>query len=87
MPLINCEINLMLSWSVNSVISSNAAANQATTFAITDKKLYIPVVTLPTQNNAKLLLQLKSGFKHIIFWNKYQSRVSTNTKPKFRLLN
>ena len=51
MPLINCEINLMLSWSVNSVISSNAAADQVTTFAITDTKLYIPVVTLPTQNN------------------------------------
>ena len=46
-PFINCEINLILTWSVNCVIS-NAAANQATTFAITDTKLYVPVVTLST---------------------------------------
>ena len=44
-PLINCEINLILTCSANCVISS-AAANQATTFAITDTKLYVPVVTL-----------------------------------------
>ena len=43
---------------------SNAAASQATTFAITDTKFYVPVVSLPTQDNAKLLQQLKSGFKH-----------------------
>ena len=45
MPLINYEINFILMWSVNCVIS-NAAENQATTFAITDTKLYVPVVTL-----------------------------------------
>ena len=45
----------MLSWSVNTVISSNAAANQATAFEIADTKLYIPVVKLPAQRNAKLL--------------------------------
>ena len=53
-PLINCETNLILNWSANSVIS-NSAANQATTFAITDTKLYVPVVTLSTEDNAKLL--------------------------------
>ena len=53
-PLINCEINAILTWSANFVIS-NAAANQATTFAITDIKLYVPVVTLSTDDNAKLL--------------------------------
>ena len=62
MPLINCEINLILTWSANCVIS-NAAPNQATTSTITDTKLYVPVVTLSTQDNAKLLQQLKSGFK------------------------
>ena len=65
MPLINCEINLILTWSANCVIS-NAAVNQATTFAITYTKLYVPVVTLSTQDNAKLLKQLKSGFKRTV---------------------
>ena len=54
MPLINCEINLILTWSANCV-TSNAAANQVTTFAITDTKLYVPVVTFSTEDNAKLL--------------------------------
>ena len=71
MPLINCEINLILTCSANCFIS-NAAANQATTFAITDAKLWVPVVTLSTDNNTKLLQQLKSVFKRTINWNKYQ---------------
>ena len=58
MILINCEINLILTWSSNCVIS-NAAANQATTFAITDTKLYVPVLALSTDDNTKLLQQLK----------------------------
>ena len=48
--------------------------NQGTTFTITETKLYVPVVTLSTQYNAKLLEQLKSGFKRTINWNKYQSK-------------
>ena len=43
---------------------------QGPTFTITDTKLYVPVVTLSTQDNAKLLEQLKSGFKKTINWNK-----------------
>ena len=70
MPLINCEINFILNWSTNCAVS-NAGANQATTFAITDTKLYVPVVTLSTQDNVKLLEQLKSGFKRTVKWNKY----------------
>ena len=49
-------------------------ANQRATFLITDAKLYVPVVTLSTQDNAKLLEQLKSGFKRTINWNKYRSK-------------
>ena len=49
-------------------------ANQEATFAITETKLYVPVVTLSTQDNAKLLTQSKSGFKRIINWNKYLSK-------------
>ena len=51
-------------------------ANQGATFSITDTKLYVPVVTLPTQDNVKLLEQLKSGFTRTINWNKYQEKVS-----------
>ena len=51
--------------------------NQSATFSINDTKLYVPVVTLSTQDNAKLLEQLKSGFKRKINWNKYQSKIST----------
>ena len=80
MPLINCEINLILTWSANCVIS-NSAANQGTTFATTDTKLYVPVVTLSTDDNAKLLQQLKSGFKHIINRNKYESKTITQNAP------
>ena len=54
MPLINCEINLVLTWSANCIIS-NTAANQATTFAITDRKFYVSVVTLSTDGNGTLL--------------------------------
>ena len=53
---------------------STNVANQNATFAVTDTKLYVPVVTLSTQDNAKLLQQLKSGFKKVINWNKYLSK-------------
>ena len=52
-------------------------ADQSTTFSITNTKLYVLVVTLSTQDNAKLLQQLKSGLKRIIYWNKYQSDPKT----------
>ena len=71
MPLINCEVELILAWSANSVIIYTNVANQNPTFAITETNLYIPLVTLSTQDNAELLPQLKSGFKRTISWNKY----------------
>ena len=74
MPLINCEVNLVLTWSANCVIVYTNTANQGATFAITEYNLYIPVVTLSTQDNEKLLTQLKSGFKRAINWNKYLSK-------------
>ena len=74
MPLINCEVNLILTWSSTCVIVSTNIANQNARFAITDIKLYVPVVTLSKQENAKLLQQLKSGFKSVIHWNKYLSK-------------
>ena len=76
MRLIDCEINLVLTWSESCVIS-NAAANPDTEFVITGTKLYVPVVTLSTQGNAKLLQQLRSGLKRTINWNEYQSKVTS----------
>ena len=57
-PFINCEINLILTRSSTCVIVSTNIGAQNATFAITDTKLYVPVVTLSTQANAKLLQQL-----------------------------
>ena len=69
-PLINCEVNLILTWPSTCVITNSTCAG---ILPITDTKLYIPVVTLSTQDNSKLLQRLKSGFKRTINWNKYQS--------------
>ena len=74
MPLINCEVNLILTWSLTCVLIATNIPNQNATFAITDTKLYVPVVTLSTQENTKFLQQLKSDFKRVINWNEYLSK-------------
>ena len=73
-PLINCEIKLILNWSAYCVIIYTNIDEQVPTFTITEANLYVPVVTLSTQDNAKLLPQLKSGFKRTISWNKYMPK-------------
>ena len=83
MPLINCEVNLILTWSADCVIIYTNVANQIPTFTITETNLYVPVVTLSTQDNAKLLPQLKSDFKRTISWNKYLSKTRI-IKTKYR---
>ena len=60
MPLINCEIDLILTWFAKCIIIYYNAADQVPTFTITEANLYVPVVTLSTTDNAKLLPQLKS---------------------------
>ena len=80
MPWINYEINLFLTWSGNCIISGR---NRVTIFAITNTKTYVPVVTLSTQHNTKLLQQLKSGFKHTINWNKCQSKATTENWSQY----
>ena len=80
MPLINCEVNLILKWSPTCIIS---AAIGETKFKITDAKLYVAVVTLLTQDNAKLLQQLKSGFKRTINWKKYESSIKTYVQNRY----
>ena len=95
MLLTNCEINLILTWSENYVLTSKATrdadpdANPTVTaidnptnaaFKITDTKLYILVVTLSTENNKRLLEQLRAGFKRTVKWNKYRSEMGNQTK-------
>ena len=69
MPLINCKVELSLRLSENCVLS-NVAGNS--TFKITDTKRYVPVVTLSTEDNAKLSKLLTEGFKRPVYWNKYK---------------
>ena len=69
MSLINCEVNLILTWSRDCVITNSRGEEK---FATIETKLYVPVVTLSTQDNVRLPQQLRSGFKRIISWNKYQ---------------
>ena len=69
MPLINFKVELSLGWYENSILSS--AGNNAT-FTITDAKLYVPIVTLSAENNAKLSKLLGKGFKRSIYWIKYK---------------
>ena len=77
MSLIICEINLDLNWSGNCVVVPTNTGKQDVTFSIIDKKLYVPVVTLSTQENEKLHEQLKSGFQKAVNWNKYQTKKSS----------
>ena len=83
--LINCEVELILTWSKNCVLadlSVNAVLNppivppSGATFQITNTKLYVPVVTLSKENDITLLEKLKSGFKRTIKWNKYRSQMT-----------
>ena len=73
-PLINCEVELILNWSANCVIISTNVANQNPTFTITETNLYVPVAILSTQDNAKVLPKLRSGFNTTISWNKYLAK-------------
>ena len=79
-PLINCEVNLILAWSKECVIINSRDEGK---FAITETKLHVPVVTLSTKDNEKLLQQLKSGFKKTISWNKYESSIKTSAQNRY----
>ena len=80
MALINCEVNLILTWSSTCVITNSTGAGR---FTITHTKFYVPLVTLWSQDNAKLLQQLKAGFKRTINWKKYQSDPKTYAQNQY----
>ena len=83
MPLVNCKIDLELTWHKDCMIfSANAAANRVVSFMITDTKLYIPLVTLSTKDNNNLIKQLSDGYKRNIYWNQYVSKPFPETPHK-----
>ena len=75
MPLINCKVELSLKWIENCILTVNPNVNNninKATFTITDAKLYVPIVTLKTEDNTKLSKLLSEGFKRPIYWNEYK---------------
>ena len=80
MLLINCKVNLILTWSRDCVITNSTDEGK---FVITEIKLYVPVVTLSTQDNALLLQQLKSSFKRTINWNKCELNIKTFAQNRY----
>ena len=80
MSLINCEISLILTWSKNYIISS---ATEATEFAITDTKLYVPAVILSTKDNIKLWTQLEYDLKRTVNQNKCQSKLTDQEQNRY----
>ena len=94
MPLINTKLYIQLNFTNHSVISTVDAA-ESTTFKITKTKLYVPVVTLNTEDNNKLnqLLESELGdsrtnpkskdnkFKRIVYWNQYKSKIDDVIQP------
>ena len=74
MPLVNCKVDLELTWTKDCVISSaNAAVYTVVSFKIIDTKLYVPIVTLSTKDNSNLTKQLNDGFKRTVYWNEYKA--------------
>ena len=69
MPSVNCKIEFSLGWYEECILSN---AETVATFKITDAKLYVPIVTLKTEDNTKLSKLLSKGFKRPIYWNKYK---------------
>ena len=76
MPLINCKVELSLKWIKISVLTTADNANKVI-FEIPDVRLYVPIVTLSAEDNAKLSKLLGEWFKRSIYWNKY--KVTDNT--------
>ena len=94
-PLINCEINLILTWSEKCVITSKAtrdavpaqggnpavaAVNNPTNTTFKITDTKLHVPVVTLSTEDDVLEQLKSGFKRTIKWNKYRSEATNQTK-------
>ena len=87
----NCVLTDITKQAVRTAPGGNPArtainAPTNATFQITDTKLYLPVVTLSTENDKKLLEQLRTGFKRTIKWSKYRSKMTDQTKNNLNYL-
>ena len=69
MSLINCKVELSLSWDLSCVLSN---VNGSSTLTITDAKLYVPIVTSSAEDSANLSKLLSVGFKRPVYWNAYK---------------
>ena len=79
-PEMPINTSLILNWFAKFFTVAGTVANQEPAFAITNTKFYVRAVTLLTQDNAKLLQQLKSGFRKN--WNKYLLKVTIKRQIK-----
>ena len=81
MPLISCKVHVELNWTKNCVMYGRDVAadnnNDETIFKITNIKLYVPIVTLSTEDNVKLTKQLNEGFKRTVYWNEYKAKIES----------
>ena len=81
----NCVLTDITTQTARAAQGDNPArpainASTGATFQIIDTKLYVPGVTLSTENDKRLLKQLRTGFKRTIKWNKYRSEMTNQTK-------
>ena len=82
LALSNKKLQLEISWTKNCIMSSvgNNSNNDINTLQITKTELYVPVVTLKTDDNAKLnSLLTEEGFEISVFWNEHKSKIETHT--------
>ena len=79
LPLINTKLYIELNWTKYSVLCNQ---NQNSIFQITKCELYIPIVTLNTENNNKLSELLSKGFERTVVWNEYKSKIERVTIPQ-----
>ena len=88
MPLVKYEISLQFASSKDCFLVAGSATNQVPELKITDITVYVPVITLSSQDNATLLKQVESGFKRTIILIKYQSKKNkSSAKQIFRFFN
>ena len=93
MPLINCKVHLKLKWLNYCVLTAAGNDNDNNNddngnkflFAIKDRKLYVPILTLSAKENQKLSKLLSKGFERSVYWNKYKTKnENENTTNEFR---
>ena len=78
---INCKIHFELNWNKDCVIPTIAD----TTFKITNTKLHVPIVTLSSKVNVKLVKLLEEGFKSPVYQNEYKAKIKSRNLDKNNL--